>query len=234
MRIYSVLILSIFIAFSCKKQEKAILHSEPTENSIKESDFEQYPVFAMTGDEDTVYARTYDLKGGYQLKMYPVIYNIDDYKKNEATGHEARLIGPGIDTIVGSAPAYQSKMLLRYDSIDFDDCFVIEYSGGGSTSLYVDVIEKKTGRKIIDEQGAATYDLVNQLIVYQDYDETGEMRTYDTKNKNTYTIEEPYDPCYGGMGVRFGWDIVKVTASYFYLTHPCNEDAGVKYVKVKR
>lgn len=195
---------------------------------------EKFPLYGFTGDEDTIFTKTFDLKGGYQLIFYPeTYYSID--RHNEARilyCQNARLVGEGIDTLFMDAPGSQSKLLLRYDSLDFDDCFVIEYSGGGSGSLYVDVIEKKTARRIVDEQGASHYDLKNQLILYEDVG--GQMMIYDAKHKRFHEIDMPDHPCYGGMGARFSWDIERVTSRYIYLSNFCDSELGVKPTKVDR
>lgn len=133
-------------------------------------------------------------------------------------------MGHGIDSSFVSTSAVQAKMMLRYNGYDFDDCFIIEYSSGGSGSLYVDVFEKSTLKHIVEEEGASNYDLENQLILF----EADCMMIYDAKRKVFHRVEEANDPCYGGMGTRFYWKIERVTNRYIYLSHVCDEEVGVK------
>lgn len=187
-----------------------------------------YVVFPY--DDDTLFADTFLLKNNYQLIFFPAA---DGYQKNGRIhyGHYARLIGENIDSVIASSYGTEpAKYRLGYDSIDFDNCFALEYSGGGNYALYINLFDKKSGELIIAGH-SGTYDIKNGLIFYLD-DEAYELILYDVKQNKKIKVETPDDPCFGGTGHHAFYTITKVTPSAVYLRYDGCEESQT--IKVKR
>jgi len=190
--------------------------------------------------EDTLFTETFQLKNNYQLILFP---EADGYSGNNRIhyGHYARLVGEGIDSIITNSYGTEpSKYWLRYDNIDFDDSFAVEYSGGGNYALYIELFEKKTGKRLIYGH-SGTYDVKNGLILYLDEDENNEETVdvddseniderkefdsgvvlYDVYKNKKIRFKTPYEPCFGNMGFWACYTITKVTPSTVYLQYDC-------------
>lgn len=196
-------------------------------SSIKWGEPLDYVAFS---EEDTLFADTFILKNDYKLILFPAA---DGYSEEGEVyfGHYARLLGDSIDEVIlnsyGTVPA---KYWLRYDSIDFDDCFAIEYSGGGNYSMYIHLYDKATGNLLIAGHSGAT-DVDNGLILYLD-DEEYNIFLYDVKTKERIEIERPDRPCFKGTGHWTGYTITKVTPGMVYLRYDYCEKPVI--IKVKR
>lgn len=176
----------------------------------------------VTLGSDTIPIEIFDLKNNYQLILFPS--KIDDLptEKNGGTyptiiEHSARLIGDKIDMIIDEATTDQAKYLLHYSDIDFDDYFVIEYSGGGNYELHTQLFEKATGRLVMVGY-AGTYDTTNDLILLSDEDNNGAVMLYDLRNNKKIEITETF----GNPGSRIKeyiefYKIDKVTPSTIYV-----------------
>lgn len=202
-----------------------------------------YVVFPYS--EDTLFADTIQLKNNYQLILFPVA---DGYSGNGRIhyGHYARLVGDGIDSVITNSYGTEpSKYWLRHDSIDFDDSFAIEHSGGGNYALYIELFEKKTGKRLIFGH-SGTYDLKNGLILYMDdeeeinreenEDEKKEVDSgvtlYDVYKNKKISFNTPYNPCFTEMGYWTCYTITKVTPTTVYLRYDCCDEPVT--IKVKR
>lgn len=186
-----------------------------------------YVVFPY--NDDTLFTDTFQLKNNYQLILFPAA---DGYSKNGRIcyGHYARLIGDSIDEVILSSYGTEpSKYWLRYDSIDFDNSFAIEYSGGGNYALYINLFDKTTGELMLAGH-AGTHDVKNGLIIYlDDEDEEGNVFLYDVKKDKKIKIETPDNVCFASMGYWTGYTITKVTPSMIYLSYDyCDKPLKLK------
>ncbi len=109
---------------------------------------------------DFVPNQQYYLKNGYELSI------TDAVKQNEHM--YSILLSKNGQTVVIKESAYFNnlKYYPRYDGIDFDDFFAIEFfTGGYSCCLY----EKKTGSKVLEFDitgNRSVFDADNQLLIY--------------------------------------------------------------------
>lgn len=109
---------------------------------------------------DFVPEQRYHLKNGYELSIS------DAVKQNEHVC--SVLLSKNGRTVVIKEGAYFNnlKYYPRYEGIDFDDFFAIEFfMGGYSCCLY----EKKTGSKVLEFDIAGNrpvFDADNQLLIY--------------------------------------------------------------------
>ncbi len=178
--------------------------------------------FAVTLDGDTVWTQTFNLKNGYTLTFFITQTEgqmcISGGQTYPCRGDQhARLTGNGIDTVVMSIGIMQSKYLLRFDNIDFDNYFVLENSGGGNFSLYTNVFEKCTGNLVLEGR-AGTYDTTNDLIIFQDDENNDAVMLYDLKrNKKTEITENYNDSGFSNMGAITAYKIDKVTSKTVYV-----------------
>lgn len=185
--------------------------------------------FIMTGDGDSLFTDTFLLKNNYKLILFSAPDGLYDEDKI-SYGHYARLVGENIDTILAQASTSQLKYVLRYDSIDFDDHFVIEYSGGGNYALYCDLYEKSTGRLIINGLTGSSYDLENQMMIVYPNEENEDILLFDIAKNKRYPLVEPFeDPCFGPYGRWTAYRIEKVTPSTVYISYDwCDEPVTIK------
>jgi len=256
----SIIVFSTLLHVSCKQKANETVDQD----SISENE-DSIPAFVMTPDsimlpydsvkwyepmkyvsfpgDDTLFADTFRLKNNYQLILFPAA---DGYTGNKRIhyGHYARLVGEGIDSIITNSYGTEpSKYWLRYDSIDFGDSFAIEHSGGGNYALYIELFEKKTGKRLIYGH-SGTYDMKNGLILYlddeeeevEDKDEKKEVDSgvtiYDVQKNKKIKFNTPYNPCFGGMGFWTCYTITKVTSTTIYLRYDCCDKPVT--IKVKR
>lgn len=209
-------------------------------DSIKWGEPMKYVAFP---EDDTLFADTFQLKNNYQLILFPAP---DGYMGNKRIhyGHYARLVGEGIDSVITNSYGTEpSKYWLRYNNIDFDESFAIEYSGGGNYALYIELFEKKTGKRLIYGH-SGTYDVKNGLILYMDDEEEqaedkdgkkevdSGMTIYDVQKNKKIKFNTPYNPCFGGMGFWTCYTITKVTPTTIYLRYDCCDEPVT--IKVKR
>lgn len=257
--ILSSVLTSGLFTVSCKQnagrpvsQEKIFHEGDSVPAFVMTPDSIMIPYDSVKWDEpldyvafseyDTLFADTFQLKNNYQLILFP---SPDGYTGNHRIhyGHYARLIGDGIDSIItNSFGTEPSKYWLIYDSIDFEDSFAIQYSGGGNFALYIELFEKKTGKQLICAH-SGSYDIENGLILYLDEETDREDKEgmkevdsgviiYDVRKKEKIRFNTPYNPCFGGMGFWTCYTITKVTPSTIYLRYDCCDKQVT--IKVKR
>lgn len=236
MQIVKSLLIIVILLVGCKPH----VATDTDGAAVEWLPLDSAQIYDENGYNYTVYADTFDLKNGYRLTLYPMQNGVNEAGYAEY-GHYARLTGNGVDTVVSAANTEMEKYLLRYDSIDFDDYFVLEYSAGGNYALYTDIIEKKTGKHLLEEDAyAGCYDVENQLVLYYDaynpsdeYDDETLMTLRDLKSNKIYKVKQPYaQSCFGAMGYWAYFEIQRVTADMVYISYNGCEKPIV--IKVKR
>lgn len=184
--------------------------------------------YVVTEWGDTVRRQAFRLKNDYQLVVTPMkregAYYISNGKEYPDPGDQyMRLVGNGVDTLVAGVSAISTKYLLRYLGFDFDDYFVLEYSGGGNCSLYASLYEKATGQLVL-EGHAGSYDTTNDLMLVMD-DQKWAVMLYDLRNNTKVRIPEEYfdDPAFGTMCAVTFYVIEKVTPTTIFVSYPVGE-----------
>lgn len=138
---------------------------------------------------DFVPGQRYHLRNGYELSITDAVKQ-DDHVCSILLSKNGR-------TVVIEEMAYFNdlKYYPRYEGIDFDDFFAIEFfMGGYSCCLY----EKKTGSKVLEFDTAGNspvFEADNQMLIYS-VDNGGDMffpksiYLYDLKNGKKYRLNE--------------------------------------------
>ncbi|MDE6719538.1 MAG: hypothetical protein K2J68_06750 [Treponemataceae bacterium] len=138
---------------------------------------------------DFVPEQHYHLKNGYELSI------TDAVKRNEHVC-SIRLSKNGRTVVIGEMAYFNNlKYYPRYEGIDFDDFFAIEFfMGGYSCRLH----EKKTGSKVLEFDTAGSrpvFEADNQLLIYS-VDNEGDtffprsVYLYDLKNGKKHKLNE--------------------------------------------
>lgn len=131
----------------------------------------------------------YNLKNGYELSI------TDAVKQND---HVCSILlsKNGRTVVIGEMAYFNNlKYYPRYEGIDFDDFFAIEFfMGGYSCCLY----EKKAGSKVLEFDTAGNrpvFDADNQMLIYS-VDNGGDaffprsVYLYDLKNGKKYKLNK--------------------------------------------
>lgn len=138
---------------------------------------------------DFVPEQRYNLKNGYELSI------TDAVKQND---HVCSILlsKNGRTVVIGEMAYFNNlKYYPRYEGIDFEDFFAIEFfMGGYSCCLY----EKKTGSKVLEFDTAGNrpvFDADNQMLIYS-VDNGGDaffprsVYLYDLKNGKKYKLNK--------------------------------------------
>lgn len=220
-----ILILLSLCFISCKTD----IHKNDIKEKTNVTEVVKDTIF-VDDRGDTIKLQTYKLKNDYKLIIFPA------WNENEKVLN-FRLIHNKSDNTYLLNDTFKSSYFKKFKEIDFNNYFALHSNGGGTSHFYFWLYDKESGKEVL--KGIEIYfDLINDLIIYEDEDDDYKIFVYDVNTKIKTLVKIPdaiYDKyiCTHSSYSENTLIIRGITNDFYYLGFKCCDPLKVNF-KVKK